>query len=101
MDDVISRGVSYVAENAATFTDGAERLETLRVMGVSVEVYYHFDQESYLFAVDGRVGAWLSFDAIRDEGARNEVFTERSAQAIQAILWAERDWRNRKPRPNS
>ena len=101
MDDVISHGVPYAAENVATVTDCAEHLETLHVMGVSVDVYYQFDLESYLFAVDGRVGALLSFDAIRDEDARTEVFAERSAQAIRAILWADQDWQNRKPRPNS
>lgn len=101
MDEVISHGVPHATENSATFKDGAEHVETLHVMGVSVDVYYQFDLESYLFAVDGRVGARLSFDAIRDEDARTEVFAERAAQAIWAILWADQDWQNRKPRPNS
>lgn len=101
MDEVIACGVPYAAENVATFTDGAERLETLNVMGVSVDVYYQFDLECYLFAVDGRVGALLSFDAIRDEDAREEIFAERSARAIRTILWADQDWQSRKPRPNS
>ena len=101
MDEVISCGVQYAAENIAKLTDGAEHVESLQVMGVAVDVYYEFDLESYLFTVDGRVGAWLSFDAIRDVDARTEIFAERAAQAIWAILWADQGWQNRKPRPNS
>jgi hypothetical protein len=99
MDEVISRGIPWAAENIAPFTDGAKHLVTLQAMGVSVDVYYEFDMESYLFAVDGRIGARLTFDAIRDYDGRAEVFAERAKQAIWAILWADQDWQNRKPRP--
>lgn len=101
MDNVVSRGVPYATESIATLTDGMERLETLSSGGTSVDVYYQWELESYLFAVDGRVGARLSFDAIRDEVARAEIFAECATRAINAIRWADQNWQNRKPRATS
>lgn len=100
MDGAVSQGVPYVAENIAKLTDGMEHVETLNRGDTSVDVYYQWELESYLFAIDGRIGACLSFDAIRDEDARAEIFAERAARAIRAIRWADQDWQNRKPRPN-
>ncbi|GAA4491527.1 hypothetical protein GCM10023191_025670 [Actinoallomurus oryzae] len=95
MDDVLSRGV----ESDTSFTDGLEHIQTIQSAGQSMDVYYQWEYEGYVFAVDGRVGARLSFDAIRDEEARPSIFAERAARAIIAIRWAERDWKNRKAHP--
>jgi hypothetical protein len=98
MDDVVAHGIAHVVENAETFTDGLEHIETIQSAGKPVDVYYQWEQQSYVFTIDGRVGARLSFDAIRDEEARSSIFAERAVRAVNAIRWAEQDWQNRNRR---
>lgn len=100
MDDVLSRGVSYAAENIPSFTDGLKCMETLTSGDTSVDVYFDWELGRFVFAVDGRVGARLPFRAIRDEEGRAEVFADCAAHAIIAIHWADQEWQSRKPHPS-
>ncbi|MEV5710289.1 hypothetical protein [Actinoallomurus sp. NPDC052274] len=95
MDDVERHGVAYAIDIEETLTEGLEYFETLTSDGVSVDVHYQPEQEDFIFTIDGRIGSRLSFDAIRDEAARPEIFAERAARAVRAIRWAEQDWRCR------
>ncbi|WP_329240309.1 hypothetical protein OG417_40020 [Actinoallomurus sp. NBC_01490] len=99
MDDALSHGVAHAIEKIGSFTDGMEHIQTVRSAGESVDVYYQWESEIYVFTIDGRVGSRLSFDAIRDEEARPSIFAERAERAVKAIRWAEQDWQSRKARP--
>jgi hypothetical protein len=96
IDDVVAHGVAYGVENTQAFTGALEYIETLESAYGSVDVHYQWECEDYVFTIDGRVGARLSFDAIRDEEARSSIFAERATRAVKAIRWAEQDWQNRK-----
>ena len=101
MEDVALHGVPRASRDGEMFLEGLEHIETLTSGETSVDVHYQYEQEDFVFSVNGRVGARLSFDAIRDEEARAEIFGERAARAVDAIRWADQEWRNRKPRQTS
>lgn len=101
LEDVALHKIPHTDRDGETFLEGMEYVETLTSGETPVDVHYQYEEENFVFSIDGRIGARLSFDAIRDEEARPEIFSERAARAVNAIRWADQDWRNRKPRQTS